>query len=211
MEHDFWHDKWEANNIAFHEGNANPLLVEHFEQLTLAAGDRIFVPLCGKTVDIAWLLSHGCVVSGIELSELAVKQLFGDLGIEPSVTNEGSLKRYSAPGIDIFAGDIFELTKETLGHVNAVYDRAALVALPEPMRFQYSQHLSDICDGATQLLITFDYDQNHMNGPPFSISTEEVQQHYANRYTITSLDRANVAGGLKGQCVATECIWLLTN
>jgi hypothetical protein len=131
MDASFWREKWARNQIAFHEAQVNPLLVAHFQRLALPAGSRIFVPLCGKTLDIPWLLARGHRVAGIELSEIAVQQLFRDLGVTPRLTVLGTITRYSAPGLDIFHGDIFDLSRDGLGAVDAVYDRAALVALPE--------------------------------------------------------------------------------
>lgn len=209
METDFWHRKWAENDIAFHEGEANRLLVKYFQRLPLPSGGRVFLPLCGKTRDIAWLLSSGYRVAGAELSETAVQQLFDELDAEPEVAMAGSLSRYSAEGVDIFVGDIFDLSPEILGPVDAVYDRAALVALPSEMRSRYTSHLMKITDGAPQLVITFEYDQTQMDGPPFSITAEEIHRHYAGRYRLAQLERKEVPGGLKGKCAARESAWLL--
>jgi thiopurine S-methyltransferase len=209
MENSFWHQRWENNEIPFHEAKANPLLVKHFRALSLNKGDRVFVPLCGKTLDIHWLLSKGCRVAGAELSKIAVEQLFAELGIKPSLTTTGKLTRYSAENIDIFLGDIFDLAADILGPVDAVYDRAALVALPPPMRDQYTAHLLKMTDCAPQLLICFDYDQSQLDGPPFSVSDPEVKRHYKDSYNLTLVERASVAGGLKGKCAASENVWLL--
>src|SRR6266404_8946226 len=108
MDEQFWLQKWEANQIAFHQGEANPLLVAHFDALSLPKGSCVFLPLCGKTLDIHWLLSSGHRVCGAELSPLATRQLFAELGVTPEITAIGPLSRYSAPGIDIFVGDIFK-------------------------------------------------------------------------------------------------------
>lgn len=107
----------EANEIGFHEGEANRLLVKYFDALCLAEGHRVFVPLCGKTLDIAWLLSNGFRVAGAELVESAIEQLFSELGIEPEISEVGGVKRYSAKNIDIFVGDIFAVSSEILGSV----------------------------------------------------------------------------------------------
>src|SRR5258708_29645765 len=104
MDAKFWHQRWEANEIGFHESNANPLLLTHFKALSRPKGSRVFVPLCGKTLDIAWLLSNGYQIAGVELSELAIKQLFVELGIEAEITDIGEVKHYSATAIDIFVG-----------------------------------------------------------------------------------------------------------
>ena len=208
MEHSFWHDRWETGRIGFHESEPNPLLVAHYPALAVPEGGRVFVPLCGKTLDIDWLLYHGHRVVGAELSELAIRDLFSRLGVEPVVTDLGDLIRYSAPDIDIFVGDIFALTPALLGPVDAVFDRAALVALPEDMRVKYASHIADLTGAAPKLLICFDYDQSRIDGPPFAVGREELTRLYGERYTITMLAQEDVAGGMKG-VAATESVWLL--
>lgn len=210
MDAQFWHQKWEANEIAFHEGSPNALLVRHFGALELAPGSRVFLPLCGKTRDIAWLLQHGYRVAGAELSPLAIEQLLADLGLVPKISPAGALQRYSATNIDIFVGDIFALTRESLGAVDAVYDRAALVALPLDMRRHYTAHLMAISHHAPQLVICFEYEQRLMDGPPFSVDAAFIEQQYARDYRLKQLDSVAVPGGLKGKCAATERVWLLT-
>ncbi|KGJ89667.1 Thiopurine S-methyltransferase [Colwellia psychrerythraea] len=210
MDSNFWHQRWETNDIGFHQRSVNPLLAEYFNTLSLAEGARLFIPLCGKTLDIAWLLSKGYRVAGAELNQPAVEQLFCELGVEPRVTKLGELICFSAENIDIFVGDIFDLSTELLGDIDAIYDRAALVALPEAMRKQYRAHLLEITHIAPQLLLTFEYDQTVLEGPPFSISSEDINQYYADQYTLKRLKQIEVPGGLKGQCKASETIWLLS-
>ena len=207
MQADFWHRKWEKGEIGFHEAEANTLMRENIHKLALDKGSRIFLPLCGKTRDIHWLLEQGYHVAGAELSEMAVKELFADLKLIPTIVKQGSLTHYSAENIDIFVGDIFNLTEEQLGKVDAIYDRAALVALPEAMRQQYTQHLTTISHGAAQLLITFEYDQSLMQGPPFSIGLALIKQYYQSRYSIELLT-SKTTGGLKASA-AVEHICLL--
>lgn len=209
MDAHFWVQKWENDEIPFHEKDTNSLFVKYFEVLALVKGDRVFVPLCGKTLDISWLLSKGYRVAGAELSEIAIKQLFLDIGVEPKISDIGELKHYSAENIDIFVGDIFQLSRPILGQVDGIYDRAALVALPAEIRKQYTTHIIELTDNAPQLLICFEYDQTVMDGPPFSISNNEINQHYDNRYNLSLLEELNVPGGLKGKCTAREKIWLL--
>ena len=170
MEHKFWHERWADGRIGFHEPEPNRQLVRWFDALGLSPGQRVFLPLCGKTLDIGWLLSRGLRVAGAELSELAIRDLFDDLGIAPQVTGQGELKLYSTAGLDVFVGDIFELKADALGDVDAVYDRAALVALPEAMRARYADHLMALTAGAPQLTVCFDYDQSVMSGPPFCVN-----------------------------------------
>ena len=209
MDPSFWHQRWEKNEIAFHEGKANPLLVEHFHKLGVAKGSRIFVPLCGKTLDIGWLLSHDYRVAGAELSQRAIEQLFTERGEQPAMSAVGQVEQWSAQQLDVFVGDIFALSRERLGPVDAVYDRAALVAFPADMRDRYTAHLTTMTGKAPQLLICYEYDQRAMDGPPFSVSNEEVKRHYAAHYDGTLLASTEVSGGLKGKCPAKENVWLL--
>jgi len=210
MKASFWHHKWENNEIAFHERQANTLLTAHFDKLGLATGSRVFIPLCGKTRDIAWLLSHGYRVVAAELSELAINALFDELGVIPEVTNVGALKHYQATDIDVFVGDIFDLSRDHIGVVDALYDRAALVALPSEIRALYCAHLIELTKNAPQLLITFEYDQSLLPGPPFAISGDEVSSHYTASYQIDLMEKRVLIGGLKGKVDADEVTWLLS-
>jgi len=210
MDASFWRERWETNTIAFHEGKPNASFVKYFDELKLAKGSRIFIPLCGKTLDIHWLLSQGCRVAGAELSRIAIEQLFAELKLKAEITRLGKLDRYQAKNIDMFVGDLFDLSAKQLGPVDAVYDRAALVALPETMRAQYVAHLIEMTSQAPQLLISFVYDQGLMEGPPFSVNGEKIKQYYRDSYRISLLASENLAGGIKGHPVKEE-VWLLKN
>jgi thiopurine S-methyltransferase len=209
VEASFWHQKWEQGDIGFHENGVNPFLAAHFETLNLAKGSRVFLPLCGKTRDAAWLLACGYRVVGAELSELAINQLFEELGLEPEISKVGRLTRYRAEDIEILAGDIFAVSAEYLGPINAIYDRAALIALSARVRKHYASHLMNITGAAPQLLITYEYDQLLMDGPPFSVSESEIKQHYGTFYQLKFVGSKSVIGGLKGKIASTETAWLL--
>ncbi|WP_394220853.1 thiopurine S-methyltransferase [Alteromonas gracilis] len=214
MEHSFWHSKWQKNEIGFHEPEGNALLVKYASVL-LDTDDlnttqkRIFVPLCGKTRDIGWLLSQGVEVVAAELSEVAVIQLFEELGAEPTVTSTANGKVYEKGGLTIYVGDIFKLTPKDVGVVTGVYDRAALVALPGPLREQYAAHLTDITKRAPQLIISFEYNQNEMAGPPFSVNEDTVDSLYSENYHIQRLERSVLEGKLKGKVDADNLVFHL--
>lgn len=209
MEASFWHQKWERGETGFHENEINPFLIKHFEALNPSTGGRVFLPLCGKTRDIGWFLANGYRVAGAELSELAINELFTELSITPEISKDGKLTRYRAENLDILAGNFFDVSAEPLGSISAVYDRAALVALPASMRKEYSSHLVHITDAAPQLLITYEYNQLLMDGPPFSVNEDEVKQLYAAAYRLESAESKIIAGGLKGKVASTETAWLL--
>lgn len=209
MKTSFWIQRWKESDIGFHEKEANPLLIKHFQRLNLKKGKRIFIPLCGKTLDIFWLLSNNYQVVGVEFSRIAVKQLFEELNIKPNISKMGKLEIFQSDNIMIFVGDFFNLSIKTLGPVDAVYDRASLVALPINTRRKYTAHLIKISRNAPQLLICYDYDQKLMEGPPFSIVSNEVKQHYQNNYELTLVESGLVDGGLKGINEVVESLWLL--
>jgi thiopurine S-methyltransferase len=209
MDASFWHNRWQTNQTGWHERAVNPLLITHFPSLNVAPGGRVFVPLCGKSLDLGWFLSRGYDVAGAELSELAVTQLFAELRMEPTISEVGKLRLLRGEKIDIFVGNLFDLSGEILGPVDAVYDRAALVALPEAVRPRYTAHLKSITGIAPQLVIGYEYDQTVVPGPPFSVTPDELHRHYSDGYTLTLLARLDVPGGLKGKCPAMEHIWRL--
>ena len=209
MEASYWHQRWQQREIGFHESKVNPALVEHLDKLGLAKGSRIFIPLCGKTLDISWLLAQEYRVVGVELSPVAIKELFAELSLTPKITPTGALTLYSENVIDIWGGDIFDLSGEMLGSIDAVYDRAALVALPKNMHSRYAAHLISLTYAASQLLITYEYDQNLYDGPPFSVREEELKQIYGDTYQLELLAKDQITGGFKGKVDALNATWLL--
>jgi thiopurine S-methyltransferase len=209
MEANFWHNKWEKNEIAFHESAANPLLIKHLPALSLQPESRIFVPLCGKSLDMPWLRAQGFRVVGVELSELAVTQFFEEMGCTPTRQVIGQHQHYQSPGIEIWVGDIFTLKPDQLGEVNAIYDRAALVAMPAELRTRYANQVQRLSGYAPQLVITYEYDQAVLAGPPFSISEADMHTYFDQQYEMQLLVDAPLAGGLKGKCPAQEKVWLM--
>lgn len=207
MKHEFWHDKWQKNEIGFHLNQPHSLLVKYIDSLNLEKNNRIFLPLCGKSLDIHWLLAQGYHLTGIDLSPIAIEELISELAIPFTERKLEKLTHYHHPQIDRFVGDFFELTSSNIGKIDAIYDRAALVALPEEMRTDYAQHLMQISNKATQLLISFEYDQSVMAGPPFSISPQQLKDYYSKQYQLQLLDSQTEL--LKGKVNAEEKIWLL--
>jgi len=206
----FWQEKWERGETGFHEPQANPLLTRHIGALDLPAGARIFVPLCGMSQDMVWLAEQGFHVTGCELSDIAVRRFFIDLGITPDIVDVGPLRCFSAGNIRIFAGNIFDLTPDLLGPMGGIYDRAALIALPEDLRRAYAAHLLSLTGPVPELLVTLDYDQSCLKGPPFSVRETFLRECYGLAYALTLLESRAVEGGLKGRCPASENVWRLS-
>ncbi|MDR7015881.1 thiopurine S-methyltransferase [Acinetobacter sp. 3657] len=207
MQHDFWHNKWQTNNIGFHQNQPHTLLTQYLTSLNLAKNARIFVPLCGKSLDINWLIEQDYHVIAIDLSPIAIQDLILNLRLSFQEAQIGHLTHFQHTQIDLFVGDFFELTAAQIGKIDAIYDRAALIALPDQIRTSYTQHLLKITNQAPQLLISLDYDQNLLAGPPFSVPEYELAAHYASYYDIKLL--ASNTENLKGKLTAYEHAWCL--
>lgn len=179
MQAEFWLERWERGEIGFHLDDINPYLRHYWPQLQVPAGSRVLVPLCGKSLDLLWLRDQGYRVTGVELSRLAVEAFFQEAGLVPEITVIGELQHYVAGDIEVFCGDFFALTTALVPDVVAVYDRASLIALPPDLRVRYVRHLATLAGKpAVSLLVTMDYPQAEMPGPPFAVSEDEVRQLY---------------------------------
>lgn len=188
MQPDFWHNRWANQLIGFHQQQVNPYLQQYWPVLGLAPGARVLVPLCGKSLDMAWLAAQGHGVLGVELSERAVSDFFIEHGLEPQVSQQGEFRVYRSEGIELWCGDFFALTPADAAGCTGLYDRAAIIALPAPMRERYVAHLQALLPSPCQgLLITLDYDQAVTEGPPFAVLDDEVQRLFGAQWQVSSL------------------------
>lgn len=183
MQPDFWHKRWEQDLIGFHQQLVNSSLQQFWPDLGLSAGARVLVPLCGKSRDLAWLAGQGHRVLGVELSERAVEGFFNEHELTPEVDRHGAFQVYRSQGIEVWCGDFFALTPADTADCVGFYDRAASIALPLAMRERYVKHLHALlpapCAG---LLITLEYDQRLIEGPPFAVPDEEVQRLWGEQW-----------------------------
>ncbi len=188
MQLDFWQQRWNQNQIAFHLPTINPYLLKYWQQFEIKSGSEVFVPLCGKTLDIAWLASQQYSVLGVECSEKAIQEFFSEQNMVAQTTQLNDFKCYSSDNIKLLQGDFFKLNKKILSNVSVVYDRASLIALPETMRKKYVSLLSHLLPESAEIfLITLDYDQLLMSGPPFSVTHDEVSNLYQAHYDLELL------------------------
>lgn len=189
----FWIERWKNNQIGFHQHKISPGLQDHWPRLKLPQTVPVFVPLCGKSLDMLWLRARGHRVIGVEISPIAVAGFFRENDLHPTLRHQGPFERYEADGLTLLCGDFFQLAPEHLSDIGVVYDRASLVALPPDMRSDYARHLDTLLPAHVEsLLVTLEYPQGEMNGPPFSVSGDEVLRLYGDRYRITRLNSADV-------------------
>ena len=214
MDHEFWMNCWTTNAIGFHESSPNELLRAHFHSfLHNVTPKRVLVPMCGKSLDMAWLMAQGCHVVGVELSDIAIIDFFKFLNIVPDITSLNTFTRYSAPNINIFCGDLFNLSPNHVGQIDAIYDRAALVAWDPKHRNAYVNHLIDISGMAPQLVNIFqhptqDNPQHPVfnEGPPFLILPSEIRALYKSTYVVSPIEHAHSERTIR-DTIVHECLW----
>lgn len=188
MDPEFWHRRWQEDRIPFHEGRVNRHLEVFWPQVAGVSEEAVFVPLCGKAIDLAWLRDRGHRVIGVELSERACRAFFTERGMAPEVAEGRGFRRFSHGAIELLCGDFFDLEPEHVQGAGLVYDRAALIALPPDLRPRYCAHLAGLMGGGTRgLLITLDYPPQAFGGPPFAVGEDEVYRHLGSAFRVERL------------------------
>ena len=188
-----WESRWQEDRIGFHLKEVNPYLIKFSDQLLFQNPDRVFVPLCGKTLDLCWLTKKTKKVIGIELVKKPVQEFFAENNIAYLVQQEETFQKFTSKFIDIYLGDFFELKPEDTTPFKAIYDRASIIALEELDRRKYVNHLIPFLDPVGRiLLITLEYNQNHMEGPPYSVPREEIESLFSPWASLKLLETCDV-------------------
>jgi len=213
MDPDFWRARWRKGEIGFHQDKPSWALEHHGARLSIGGGAHVLVPLSGKSRDLLWLAQAGAAVRAAELVDDAVKAFHAENGLDPLVTPDGAHVRYDAGDIVTWSGDFFALRADQVGRIEAVFDRAAMIALPLELRSKYVEQVKRLAPGARILLVTIDYDPAQREGPPFPVRDAEVLAAYAGaaiekvevRDVLEELPRFAAAG-----CTwVTETVWFV--
>lgn len=197
MEAEFWLGRWNKGQIGFHQQDVNASLRAHWADLGVPSAARVFVPLCGKSRDMLWLRAQGHEVVGVELSRIAARDFFSENGMTPDVRVQGKFERWSAEGVSVLCGDLFDLAPADLEGAEAVYDRASLIALPRAMRERYAAAMRALLPpGARTLLVTLRYPDGQMEGPPFSVDEAEVRRLHADAWDVERLSSVDATASV---------------
>ena len=216
MQPKFWHERWRSGQIGFHQSTVDRHLKEYWADLVPLGDGGIFVPLCGKSLDLTWLRDRGHSVTGVELSAAALESFCMENGVPATRRTLGEFDVYEAERLRLLCGDFFALTAGLLGPVSAVYDRASLISWSPELRASYVEHMRQLTRRNTQtLLITLEYPQSQMTGPPFSLSAHDVKQLYGRDHEIRELGRQDVLANeprlrARGARELTEVCYRLT-
>jgi len=197
---DFWHERWRDGRIGFHQDTVAPALRTFWPSLDLSHESPVFVPLCGKSLDMLWLRDRGHSVVGVELSDIAIESFCMENGIQARRASVDGFDEYHAANLRLLCGDFFRLTPSILGSCRAVYDRAALVSWLPELRDRYVEHMTALTPpGCRTLLITCEYPQDQMAGPPFAVDAECIDRLYSAHHDVRPIDRQDI--------LATEPKW----
>ena len=197
MEISYWKARWKNDKTGWHMEEVYPHLPAYWPKLQLEEGSAVLVPLCGKSPDLLWLKNRGHRVIGVDVSKLAAEHFFRENRLEYKTYSKASFTIYESENLSIWCVDFFKLKPSLLPEIRAVYDKAALIALPEGQRMRYVQKVLDICSPSTQMLMnTFEYEQDEMNGPPFSVFTDEVEALYGDHFSIELLHEESIMENL---------------
>lgn len=193
MEISYWISRWEKDKTGWNQKQVNPKLRKYWKHLNTPANPAVLVPLCGKSIDLKWLSQQAQKVIGIEVSEKAVHDFLEQHANDYITQHRGEFTVYKSGTFEIWQGNYFHMKPSYLGPIDAVYDRAALVSMPPAKRVAYTKKLLELTENrAEMLLISFDYPQQEMTGPPFSVPDEEIQQHYGPHYEIEIINKENI-------------------
>lgn len=205
MKHAFWHQRWQEGRIGFHQQETNPWLERYWPKMKVAPGSRVLVPLCGKSLDMLWLREQGHEVLGVELSDIACRDFFLEQGVEVTPVTVDSYHRRERDGITLLTADLLELPWEVFNGIGAVYDRAALVALPPEMRRRYARRLCQrLTSGVEMLLVVLESPAE--GGPPFAVTEGEVRELFEPAFTVMRLTAEPSDRGRPGE---REVVYLL--
>lgn len=209
MKSDFWHDMWASGKVGFHQSDINEFLLAHWKSLNLTGHEAVLVPLCGKSLDMLWLQQQGHEVLGIELSQKALDEFLEENSISAKPVKHDQFCGYELEAMTLLCGDFFKLSAEDCAQIGAVYDRASIVALPPEMRQSYVKHLQLILPkGIKILMVTMEYDQSVMSGPPFSVTEDEVRTLFKDFASIEKL--SEVSASRKGNTMLEKVFVIQT-
>lgn len=211
MDAQFWINAWNEGRTNFHQEKYHEKLTEYFPTLNPKEGQKVLVPLCGKSKDLLWLHELKLNVHGVELHTQAVEDFFKENNLPFKKTEDQDFAHYSHKNIVISCGDFFKLNSNQT--YDYVYDRASLVALPPEMRKDYAQVIKrSLKVGGKYLLIAYEYDQSKLEGPPFSVVANEIHELYQDQFSIKLMEskQANKEGSrLSALDSLKQCVWIL--
>lgn len=193
MNADYWLKRWREGRTGWHREAVLPWLTRHWADLRLPPSARVLVPFCGKSLDMIWLAAQGHDVLGVELSPLAIEQFFAENQLEARRQNQPDGVHYRAGNIEIIQGDLFATDAATIAGCDGVYDRAALIALAREQRPRYVNAIYSLLPtGSRGLVITLEYPQAEMDGPPFSVAPAEMKRLFSKQWHTTHTGRHDI-------------------
>lgn len=216
MSNKSWIQRWEHGETGFHQAVINDYLKKHWKRLNVLPKSTVFIPLCGKTLDILWLAQQNLQILGVEISDIAIKAFFEENSLAYKMTPSTRFDIYESENIKLLCGDFFALRPEDFPDDTNVFDRASLIALQPELRKKYAEHLIQLMPKTARiLLICMEYQQSEMDGPPFSVSHAELMQLYSSTFHLELIESVNILDAnprfiARGLSSLTEKVYLMT-
>jgi len=221
-----WHGRWEELKLGWQMEEVHPIVLKYGDRRrqelvvnescdassqSAGGGDddakiRWLFPLCGKTVDMAYLAKKETTdevvgVDGIRRALEEFSKSHPDLNMQWETTtplsDEESFpvshERLKGDSVTLLKGDFFALTTEIAGgHFDVVLDRASMVAIDPSLRAQYVATLGRLVrPGGRILLVTVEKRtgdaQAIIKGPPYSINEVDVRRLYESQKWVESV------------------------
>lgn len=185
-----WLEKWKKKETKFDQMQVNPYLIKYEKIFESLEGKKIFIPLCGKSIDILWFLTHGAEVIGVEFSEVAIETFLSENNLIYKKVDKHPFIFYHADSLKFICGDLFQLEKNDVGEFDWIYDRASLIALDDMARVQYANKIFQLSSNQSKMfLITLSYGTTTLEPPPYSVTDEEVYSLFSKNFQIATLSK----------------------
>ena len=194
--HTQWFDRWKDNRIGFHQNEISPYLLKYAHKLN--KNNTVFVPLCGKSLDMLYLSDNFANVIGVELVKDACDAFVKENNLKATIKEKECFVDYkitnkNKENIELLCGDIFDIKPKHIKQSIDIFDRASLVALDKEDRAKYAILMIELMSvGSKMLLVSLEYKQSERNAPPYSVDEQEIQELYANSCKIEMLERVDI-------------------
>ena len=194
--HTQWLDRWKDNRIGFHQNEISPYLLKYAHKLN--KNNTVFVPLCGKSLDMLYLSDNFANVIGVELVKDACDAFVKENNLKATISEKECFVDYkitnkNKENIELLCGDIFDIKPKHIKQNIDIFDRASLVALDKEDRAKYAILMIELMSvGSKMLLVSLEYKQSERNAPPYSVDEQEIQKLYANNCKIEMLEKVDL-------------------
>lgn len=209
-----WKECWNTPNVEFHNPQLNELFVKYHQRMLTRPGMRIFVPLCGKAVEMKWLVDHGHKVVGLEAAPVPCKAFFEENGIPYNVKEMKGIHGEKYESLDhnivIYSCDFFLFTADICGEFDGIWDSGGLNSMDVEDREAYIRRIRTLMGkGCVNLTEFVNFDKS-MVDITWSMTKEELQKVFGEGFIVEDLNEMAAPQRLKRQGCDTLKLFAIT-